>query len=411
MKKKYIWIGISIAVLCIIGYKATIGKPAVAVEASRTIRGDIEEYVEETGNLVLEKERVIYSLSDGRILRIPKKEGEPVKAGEILATIDDKDIQLQIEALEAQKLAASAKYEEIKASADEEELRMLASQVRSAEAAYEEAKRTMDNNRVLYEAGAVSLDVYKGSITALAAAEAALESAKSNLALAEKGASENVKKQYAAQIAELQARVDQLQLKMRETVIKSPIDGIILSRDVEEGNIVQTGARLFEVGDSEGMYIECDVLIEDVAGVRIGADVLIEDEDLGIKAVQGTVRKIYPKARSVMSELGIEQNRIKVEIDLNQAVPKLRPGYDVTVKIITESSKNTLLIPEKAVFSFQGKDHVFVNEDGIAKLRAIEKGLESDEMVEVLKGLKEGEEVILSPDKNLEEGTKVKASL
>jgi HlyD family secretion protein len=66
------------------------------------------------------------------------------------------------------------------------------------------------------------------------------------------------------------------------------------------------------------------------------------------------------------------------------------------------------LIDEKAVFNYQGKDHVFINENGVAKLRAIEKGLESDKQVEVLKGLKEGDEVIISPEETLEEGTKLK---
>jgi HlyD family secretion protein len=149
------------------------------------------------------------------------------------------------------------------------------------------------------------------------------------------------------------------------------------------------------------------VLIEDVVGVKLGSSVVIDGEDIGIKNMKGTVRKIYPKAFSKMSALGIEQKRVKVEIDFNSTVEDLRPGYDMTVKIITQSKNDTLLIAEKAVFNYQGKDHVFVNENGLAKLRAIEKGLESNEQVEVLKGLNEGDEIILSPDETLEEGVKI----
>ena len=409
MKKKIIWIGIFLVIVSLIGYKIAMGSPAISVELAKVTRGDIEEYIEETGNLLLEEETSIYSVSSGRIIQVAKKTGETVKVGEILVRIDNSDLLLQIKALESQKLATAAKYDEVKDSTDDEDIRRLNAQVGSAEASYEEAKRTMGNNRVLYEAGAVSLDTYKSSVTKLAAAEASLETARSNLALAEKGTSVNIKKQYEAQLSEIQAKIEQLKLKSADMVFKSPIDGLVMAAEVKEGSIVQAGTKLFEIGGSKGYYIESDVLIEDIAGVKLDSPVIIDDEDLGIKDMRGTVRKIYPKAESKLSDLGIEQKRVKVEIDFNNTVEELRPGYDMTVKIITQSKKDTLMIAEKAVFNYQGKDYVFVNEGSLAKLRAIEKGLESNEQVEVLKGLNEGEEVILSPDKTLEEGTKIKS--
>jgi HlyD family secretion protein len=409
MKKKIIWIAVILVVVIILVYKMKSGGQAVPVEFSKVSRGDIFEYIEETGDVMLEEKTDVYSTSAGRVVQVAKKEGESVKAGDILIKIDSSDLQLQLKALEAQKLAASAKYEEIKSSVDEEEIRRLNAQVSASEASYEEAKRTSDNNKVLYEAGAISLDAFKSSVTKLADAEASLESARSSLASAEKGISSNVKKQYEAQLMEIQANIEQLEKKSEETVVKSPIDGLVMASEVEEGSIVQMGTKLYEIGGSSGFYVESDVLMEDIAGVKLGSSVIIENADLGIKNMKGTVRKIFPKAESVMSDLGIEQKRVKVEIDLNSTIENLRPGYDMTVKIITQSKKGTLLIGEKAIFNYQDKDQVFVNESGVAKLRAIEKGLVSDDQAEVLKGLKEGEEVIISPDETLKEGIKIKA--
>jgi HlyD family secretion protein len=183
---------------------------------------------------------------------------------------------------------------------------------------------------------------------------------------------------------------------------------VVLTRNIEKGAILQPGIIIFEVGDKSGIYLESDILVDDIANVKVGSKVLIENEDLGITAVKGTVRKIYPKAFSKMSELGIGQKRVKTEIDFSEGVADLKSGYDMTVKIITASKENTLLIDEKAIFEYQGKDHVFVNENGVAKLRAVEKGLESDDRVEILSGLTEGEKIILSPDEKLAEGTKIK---
>ncbi|MEA4847365.1 MAG: efflux RND transporter periplasmic adaptor subunit [Clostridiaceae bacterium] len=408
MKKKIILIGIFLTAAVIIGLILKQSGSAVQVELARVIRGDIEEYVEEKGVLMLEEETSIYSAASGRIIQVGKKAGEAVKAGEVLAKMDNADLSLQIKGLEAQKLSITAGYNEAKSPADEEISRLRA-QLRSAEANYEESKRLAENNKTLYEAGAISLDTYKSSVLIMTDAEYSLEAAKSSLALAEKGASEYVRKQYEAQLSEVEAKIDQLRLKAEEMVIKSPIDGMVLAVEIKEGNIVQPGTILFEVGSSKGSYIESNVLIEDIAGIEPGSEVRIEDEDLGIGNVRGTVRKIHPKAISIMSDLGIEQKRIKVEINIEDTLEGLRPGSDMTVKIIRKSSEDTLIIDEKAVFDYQGKDHVFVNEGGTAKLRAIEKGIESDEMVEVLKGLKEGEEIILSPDETLEDGRKIKS--
>jgi HlyD family secretion protein len=407
VKKKIIWIGIILVLASLVVIKLIMGSPGVTVETRKVMRGSIEEYIEETGNILLEEEKIIYSVSSGRVVKVVKKPGEVVKAGEMLVEIDNSDLLLQKKILEMQKLAIASKYAEAKTLTDDENIRKLNAQVRSAEALYEEAERTRDNSKILYEAGAISLNEYNNSITSMSVAEASLETAKSNLAMAEKGISVNVRKQYEAQLSEIQARINQLKVNTEDMVVKAPIDGIILDVEAEEGGMVQAGAKLCSIGGYKGYFIESDVLIEDIVGVKIGASVIIEAEDIGISDMKGTVRKIYPKAFNKMSTLGIEQKRVKVEIDFDNKIEDLRPGYDMTVKIITDSKKDTLLIPEKAVFNYQGKDHVFINEGGTARLRVIEKGLESNEQVEVLKGIEEGEEVILSPDEAMEEGTKI----
>lgn len=407
MKKKIIWIALFLVLASLFIYKIKAGGQAVTVEMSKVTKGDITEYVEETGNLMLEEETVIYSTAAGKVAYEPKRAGETVKAGEVLLEIDN-DLNLQIKALEAQKQSVSAQYAEKREASDENEIKKLEAEVRAKEASYEEAKSAADNNKVLYQAGAVSLDTLKSSISKLAAAEASLEAARSNLTAAQKGASGNVRKQFEAQLSEIQARIDQLKKKSEDMVVKSPIDGIITASEVKEGNIVQLGSKLFEIGGSKGFYIETDILIEDIAGVKQGSPVIIENDDLGIKELKGTIRKVYPKAFSKMSDLGIEQKRVKVEIELAYVHENLRPGYDMTVKIVTETKKDVLLIDEKALFQYQGKDHVFVNENGSAVLRAVEKGLESNDQVEIIKGLKVGEEVVLSPDETLKEGIKIK---
>lgn len=410
MKKRVIWI---IGLIILAGIAAIFisksGNQAVAVEISKVYKGNIAEYVEEKGTVKLEEETSVYSSENGKILEILVETGEEVKAGDILARMDDKDLQLQIKALEAQKQAASARYDEAKSPASEENIRKLNSQLQSVTVAYENAKRSVESSKALLDSGAVSLDEYQKTLASFTAAEAAFEAARSSLASAQRELSDNVKRQYEAQIAEIKARIEQIEKKRSNMVIHAAISGTVLHIDAKEGSIAQPGTRLFEIGNKNAIYLESNILVEDIGKVRDGASVLIDNEDLGIKDVEGTVRKIYPKAFSKMSDLGIEQKRVTVEISLsNDITAVLKPGYDVDIRVIANRIDNALLINEKALFDYQGKSYVFVNDNDIAKLRQVEKGIESDGQVEVLKGLEENETVILSPDEKIEEGTKIK---
>jgi HlyD family secretion protein len=407
MKKKIIWIGLIVLVIAIAVYSMTASKKPISVETELVEKGIIQEFVEETAVVQLKNETAIYAVEGGKVLEDMVEIGQEVKAGDVLLRMDAEYMALQIKNLEAQKQTVAAQYAAAKEPASAAEISRLNAQVRAAEITYNEAKRLMENNNTLYQSGAVSLEVYQSAKASFASAAAGLEAAKSGLALAQSGVSGNVKKQFEAQLAGIQANIELFQKKRADLNIVSPINGVVLTGNIQKGAIVQPGMLLFEIGDKSGMYLESDILVDDIANIKEGSTVLIENDDLDIKDAKGTVQKIYPKAFSKMSDLGIAQKRVKVEIDFNDTIPNLKSGYDMTVKIITASKENALLIDEKAIFEYQGKDHVFVNENGIAKLRAVEKGLESDDRVEITSGLKEGEKVILSPDEKLAEGTKV----
>jgi HlyD family secretion protein len=416
-KKRFMGIGLAVLLGLIVIFSLIHTGQGVEVETVRVVKGDLNEYVEETAVVQAEDHRLIFAPTVGQVAEVFRQAGDKVKAGDVLAKLDSEEILLQIEALEAQKQAAEAQYAEAKSPAGKEEIGMLKVQVKAAEASYHEAKLEADNSKTLYESGAISLDTYQKSLTRLAVEESNLERAKTSLTLAQKGASANVLKQLEGQINQIEAQIEILRKQINDLTIKAPGDGIILFAEAKAGVFVQPGSPLFEMGNDTGIFLESDILVDEVGDIKVGAAVFIENEDLGIKGLPGRVRKIYPKAFNKMSDLGIEQKRVKLEIDFvkdqlsneeKKKMENLKPGYDLEVKIITAGRKNTLLVEESAVFDYQGKAHVFVVEKGKAKLREIEKGIESDEKVEVLKGLREGEEVIISPDETIEDGAKVK---
>lgn len=407
-KKKFIWIGLILIIIAAAAYMYMSKTSAVDVVLTEVKRGDIDEYIEEKAIVELENKADIYAQQSGVVTLSSADVGDEVKAGDVLLKIQDEELRLQIRTMELQKQSIEAQLEEARKGLSQWDLQTLEANVKTAQIAYDEAERVLGNNKKLYEAGGISKDIYESSVAALASAEANLEVAKAALAAAQEGLSPNVEKQFLTQMDELQIQINHLKSKQKDYIIKSPMDGIVLVAEAPEGSVVPMGTLVFQIGSYDEMYLSSDILVDDIANIKEGSEVFISNEDLGINNVRGTVRKIYPQAFSKMSDLGIEQKRIKIEISIDEEIDELRPGYDMDIKIITASSRDTLLIEDKAVFEQGDNSYVFVNDNGTAKLRQIEKGLESDDMIEVTKGLQEGEKVILSPDENIEEGKEIR---
>lgn len=405
VKKKFIWIVLILIIISAAAYMVLFRTKTVDVDLDEVVRGNIAEYIEEKASVELENKADVYAQQSGIVTLAAAEVGDKVKTGDVLLKIQDEDLILQIKSMELQKQSISAQLEEAKKGVSQWDMQKLEAQLKVAQVAYDEAKRMLENNRKLYEAGGLSKDVYDSSVSALASAEASLEVAKASVTAANEGFSPNIEKQFTTQIDELQVRINHMKSKQKDYTITSPMDGIVLTAEAPEGSIVPQGQLVFQIGNYNGMYLASDILVDDIANVREGSAVGITNEDLGINDARGTVRKIYPQAFSKMSDLGIEQKRIKVEIGFDEEISDLKPGYDMDIKIITAESQSTLLIDEKAAFEHEGQNYVFVNKDGTASMVQIEKGLESDDMIEVVRGLNEGEQVILSPDEDIEEGT------
>ncbi|ABR46827.1 efflux transporter, RND family, MFP subunit [Alkaliphilus metalliredigens QYMF] len=409
MKKKIIGAIIIVIVLGAAAFFMMNRGIVVEVEMAAVTQGNIAKYVEELGVVKTKNQASVYADTAGRVTDVLVKEGEQVNTGDVLVRLDSQQLSRQKRELEAQRLGIIAQYNEATQSIDEKEIEKLELEIEVIERRIKEAKRVVENNKRLYEAGAISYEEYNITVTSLEAEQSNLEGVQLDLELIKKPISENISAQYEAQLRQLDIQMEALESQSGDFVITAHMSGTVLMKAVEKGSYVQPGVPLLEIGDTEILYIESDLLIGDIANVEVGAPVIISNKDLRIIDLQGTVTKIHPQAFSSVSDLGIEQKRIKVDIEFEGSVAILRPGYDLDVNIIIESKENVLLIPENAIFQQAGRDFVFVNVNEQAILREIEKGIESQRRVEIVSGLQKGDQVIVSPSGELEEGVQIKS--
>lgn len=410
MKKKII----GIIVIAIIAAGAWIyisnQNKEIEVNTSDVIVGDIAEYVEELGTVTMRNRINVYSPISGRVAEVLVDIGDEVEEGDVLVKLDGEQLSRQIAELDAQRSAILAEYNEATKPLNDITKEKLELDILELTKRIEAAEETVSYNEFLLQIGAISNEEYKTAVKNLDSENRNLEKLELDLELLNEPVSENIISGYQAQLKQLDIKRQGLVKTGKDFTVSSGLTGKVLQKSIEKGSYLQPGMHIMEVGNLDELYIESDILVGDISDVKEGSEVKISNKDLGIIDLEGIVKKIHPNAFSKVSDLGVEQKRIKVEIEMINPLKDLRPGYDMDIKIITDSKKDVLLIPENAVFKMEEREFVFINENNTAVIREIKTGIESQRLVEVREGLNERDMVILSPDEKVEEGIRIKSS-
>ncbi|PEQ13781.1 efflux transporter periplasmic adaptor subunit [Novosphingobium sp. PC22D] len=192
-----------------------------------------------------------------------------------------------------------------------------------------------------------------------------------------------------ANAAALAARLDQM-------TVRAGISGIVLTRDVEPGDLATPGKALMQLGDPAQARVTATVDERDIARVRVGQQALMSSDALPGKVVRGTVTEITPGGDP-------DQRSFRVRIGLARAAD-LPFGLTLEVNIVTARHENALLVPASAVTD----GRVWVVEQGRAKGREVRTGIAGTDQVEILAGLAADESVIVNPPEGLEDGDRVR---
>ena len=191
--------------------------------------------------------------------------------------------------------------------------------------------------------------------------------------------------------------------------IHAPIAGRVLRVIEKNERVVAAGTALVALGDAGRLEAVVEVLSEDAVRIPPAAPVLVSGWG-GDATLRGKVRLIEPEAFTEVSALGVEEQRVRVVADLDEVPAGLGAGYRIEASIVTWSGAKLLTVPTSALFRRNQAWQVFVVNQGKAALRAIHVGHRSAEQAEVLDGLAEGDKVILFPDDQIREGTAVEAA-
>ena len=360
-----------------------------ASKLAKVEKGDLAKSVVATGKVEPITKVEVKSKASGIVKKLLVEYGDTVKKGQLLAQLDKEEIRAQVDqsqaalaAAEANSKGSEADYERAKVDAEGPEVPLL--------------KRAYDRALGMAKDGVVST-------SALEDAQKNYELAlnKQNVAKAQMTVLKAKIAQAQAQTARDRANLKQLEEQLSYTDIESPIDGIVLSRDVEMGDAVSSilvlgssATLVMTLGDTSEVYVKGKVDESDIGKVYLGQPARIKVESFKDKTFNGKVTKISP--------MGVEKDNVttfEVRASINNPGGELKAGMTANAEIILEEHKSVLQIPEGAIIYDKDKKASVEIPDPKAKEGkrkvAVNIGISNGAKTELLSGLKEGDQVVL----------------
>ncbi|MGY6627735.1 MAG: efflux RND transporter periplasmic adaptor subunit [Oceanicaulis sp.] len=387
------WAGAGLVLAALLAW-ALAPRP-VPSDFADVMRGPLAATVSAEGRT---RVREVYSVSAplaGRLLRVDKKVGDPVEAGETVAVLLPVDPVLLDARTRTEAEAALRSAEALLGFAEAD--------LNRAEAEAEYARNELERFETLAARGTVSQGALDRARLQSRSAQAALQTARSTVRArqAERDAS-------AARLAPPEDTGAGPDGVVRLT---SPITGRVLSVAQISETVLGPGQLVMELGDPVDLEIVAEVLSEDAVRIGEGAPAMIEAWG-GDRNLRAEVRRVEPFGARRVSALGVEEQRVNVILDLLDAWEDwsmLGHGYRVRPRIEIWRDDDALQIPVAALFRHEGAWAVFVVDGGRAQLRSVEAGRNDRRNAQILSGLQPGDQVVLYPSDRIRDGVRVRA--
>jgi HlyD family secretion protein len=392
-KRLWLYLGVGLVVLVagsIFAVHTLAGSPPLdASQLGTAETGDIARSVVATGKVWPITQVEVKSKASGIVTQLDTDINHPVHKGEVLAQLDQQEILDQVAAAKAQLAAAESNARSAEAAVAYDKVAAQAPDLPDYERAYNRAaqmekdgvlsKQNMDQAEQQYRAAANTRD--------RAVAQISVDKAREHQAL--------------AQVAQAQASLKQLEEQLSYTTVTSPIDGVVLSRDVQVGDAVSsilvlgsTATLVMTLGDTHQVYVKGKVDESDIAKVYMGQPARIKVQSFPGRSFAGTVTKIAP--------LGVEKDNVttfEVQISIDNPGGELKANMTANAEIVLEEHKNVLTVPEQAVIYDKDRNATVWVPDAHGKdghrVVPVKVGLSNGSRIEIVSGLHNGDKVVL----------------
>ncbi len=345
------------------------------VKASITFPSRALTILNASGYVVAQRKAAVSSKATGRIEHLYVEEGSFVKQGDVVAQLENSDLE--------------AAVDEAKAS-----LSVSRADLNNADAELDDATLNFNRQKVLKQSGSVSEQAFDSAEARYKKAKAAYRSAK-----------------FRVDKAEAAVKVSEVNLD--QSYIRAPFDGVILTKSAEEGEVVapmgaslNAKASVVSMADMKSLMVEVDVAESSLEKVKIGGPAEIRLDAFPNDRFEGKVYMIVPTAdRSKATVLA----KIKFDIVSEKVLPEMSAKVSFLSRALKKGENKPFLgVPTNSILKKESSFIVYRVKDSLAQANSIETGRSWGETTEILSGLKEGDTIVIKPDSRLNDGRRVK---
>jgi RND family efflux transporter MFP subunit len=356
-------------------------RPPMPVEFATVKRAPVAEQILVVGNLIGAATVQVVPRVNGRLQSVSVKLGDPVRQGQIIARVEDSELQEQVKGAEASHKVAQAS-------------------IRQREADLKLAQSSLDRSRSLFERQLLPQQTFDDVDARHQAALAQLDLAR-------------------AQFEQSKARLDELKVTLSNTLIVSPVDGFVGKRFLDPGAFASTNAPVASVVDIRTVRMVANLVEKDMQRVPAGTSANVEVDAYPGEKFRGRVGRVAPVFDPAT-------RTAEIEIEVPNGDFRLKPGMYSRVQLTIATKADAVTVPRNALVDLEGKSGVFIaaptetpqgtrggdqaQKTLTAKFLAVQTGIRDGENVEIIAGLRDGTQVITTGAGALKDGDRIVAA-
>ena len=376
----------------------------ISVKVSVAKNGIKDSTLSYKASLEASQEAFVSGKVGGKVVQVMFENGQQVSQGDPLIKLDDQDIRNNIASSQARLKASESQVNTSESQAKSAESQLVSSQTafQKMQLNVDNAVRTYDRTKTLFDAGAISKvelesaeTMVKNAKSDLVSANATVESSKASIETSRTGIETSKANVTTAQI-DLKNMTDSLAY----TTITAPISGIMDEKSVDLGQYANMGVTLGKVKAISPIYAVIEVDQNDISSLKAGQSAKVKIGSTEVKVYDGIIKSIDASADAT-------SRVFKCKVEVANPDQALKPGIYANVDIVGDQTSEVISITTEALSGNEGNYSVFVIDKGVARKHIVSIGKITKDLVEIKDGVKIGDSVIISNVNTLQDGDAV----
>ncbi len=376
--------------------------PTVSVQAAPVEKTAIQHVVEAQAILFPLQQAAIVPKISAPVQRFLVKRGSPVKQGQVLAVLENRDLSAAAQDTEGAYKQAQAVYETTTAANLPEEIRKAEADAQQAQQALDAQEKVFQSRQQLFEQGALPRKELDQSRVDITQARNQSDIAKQHLEKLMAIGKEQELRAAEGQRDSAAGKYRGAQAQLSYSEIRSPINGVITDRPLYPGEMAAAGTPLLTVMDISSVIAKAHIPQDDAAALKVG--------DKGSITVPGITEPINGKVTVVSPALDPNSTTVEIWFEVKNPKHELKPGTSVHLSMTAQTVKDALVVPANSILtSPEGSTTVMlVGSDGLAHQQAVKVGIRNGDDAQIIEGVKDGDKVVTNGAYGLPDNTKIK---